>query len=207
MAGGSFADLDPDDASRLVSRFAAGELEGGVWERLPCRKAWGVVMRGVLSAFYSHPWAWNEIGYGGPAYPRGYMRLGAGGREPHQGAELGEDDPVEEVAAGGPWMSAGGSNKGRPRGAGLRRGVRLLAKGSVGPVDNDSRFLLDPHHRGLPNLPRMARYRDDDEVDLLVVGAGAGGCTLGAAPGAARMARRGARVRAVLGPRPRLGVR
>ena len=48
----------------------------GVWERLPCRKAWEVVMRGVLSAFYSHPWAWNEIGYGGPAYPRGYMRLG-----------------------------------------------------------------------------------------------------------------------------------
>ena len=30
----------------------------------------------ILAAFYSHPWAWNEIGYGGPAYPEGYMRLG-----------------------------------------------------------------------------------------------------------------------------------
>ena len=38
-------------------------------------------MRGILSAFYSHPWAWNEIGFGGPAYPRGYARLGAGQRE------------------------------------------------------------------------------------------------------------------------------
>ena len=38
-------------------------------------------MRGVLGAFYSHPWAWNEIGFGGPAYPRGYVRLGAGQRE------------------------------------------------------------------------------------------------------------------------------
>ncbi len=45
-----------------------------------CRRtqAWSVVMRAVLSAFYSHPWAWNEIGFGGPAYPRGYARLGVG---------------------------------------------------------------------------------------------------------------------------------
>ncbi len=101
LAGGSFADLDPGHASRLVSRFAAGELAGGVWDRLPCRTAWEVVMRGVLSAFYSHPWAWNEIGYGGPAYPRGYMRLGAGEREPHQRPEAAEEDPVEAVQRAG----------------------------------------------------------------------------------------------------------
>jgi choline dehydrogenase-like flavoprotein len=71
----------------------------------------------------------------------------------------------------------------------LRRRLRLAAKGAVGPSDNDSRFLLDPHRRGLPNLPRMARYRDEDEVDLLIVGAGAGGSTL-----AQRLARRGWRV-------------
>jgi choline dehydrogenase-like flavoprotein len=65
----------------------------------------------------------------------------------------------------------------------------LFAKGAVGPAENDSRFLLDPHTRGLPNLPRMAHYRDDDEVDLLIVGAGAGGCTL-----AQRLARRGWRI-------------
>jgi hypothetical protein len=100
-AGGSFADLDADAASRLVSRFAAGELRDGLWARLPCDKAWGVVMRGVLSAFYSHPWAWNEMGYGGPAYPRGYMRLGEGQREPHQTAEAGEEDPVAAVTEAG----------------------------------------------------------------------------------------------------------
>ena len=33
-------------------------------------------MRAILAGFYSHPWAWNEIGFGGPAYPRGYMRTG-----------------------------------------------------------------------------------------------------------------------------------
>ena len=59
------------------------------WPRASCqagrgtsstlKRAWSVCMRMVLAAFYSHPWAWNEIGFGGPAYPRGYMRLG-----PHQ---------------------------------------------------------------------------------------------------------------------------
>jgi hypothetical protein len=100
-AGGSFAEMGPHEAERIVDRFAKGELEGGVWETLPCAKAWSVVMRGVLSAFYSHPWAWNEIGYGGPAYPRGYMRLGIGQREPHQGREVGEEDPVGAVDRAG----------------------------------------------------------------------------------------------------------
>ena len=57
------------------------------------------------------------------------------------------------------------------------------------PEDNDSAFLLDPHRRGLPDLDRMARYRDDDEVDLVIVGAGAGGVTL-----AQRLARAGWRI-------------
>ena len=34
------------------------------------------------SVYYAHPWAWDEIGFGGPAYPRGYMRLEGGMPEP-----------------------------------------------------------------------------------------------------------------------------
>jgi hypothetical protein len=62
-------------------------------------RPWSVVMRYALSAFYSHPWAWNEIGFGGPAYPRGYMRMGVGdhvGREPHEGEEAFQRDPVRQ---------------------------------------------------------------------------------------------------------------
>jgi choline dehydrogenase-like flavoprotein len=66
---------------------------------------------------------------------------------------------------------------------------RTLLKGALGPRDNDSRFLLDVHKRGLPGRATMASYRDDDEVDLLVVGAGAGGSTL-----AQRLARHGWRI-------------
>ncbi len=71
----------------------------------------------------------------------------------------------------------------------MRTGVKRLAKGAVGPIENDSRFLLDVHERGLPGRATMATYREEDEVDLLIVGAGAGGTTL-----AQRLARRGWRV-------------
>jgi hypothetical protein len=72
-----FAALSVEGQREIVEHFSRGELD---WE-LPVGRAWGVVMRAVLAAFYSHPWAWNEIGFGGPAYPRGFARLGAGQRE------------------------------------------------------------------------------------------------------------------------------
>jgi choline dehydrogenase-like flavoprotein len=66
---------------------------------------------------------------------------------------------------------------------------RSFFKGSIRPPDNDSAFILHPHKRGVPNVDRMARYRDDDEVDMLIVGCGAGGGVL-----AQRLARKGWRV-------------
>ncbi|OMC16525.1 glucose-methanol-choline oxidoreductase [Mycolicibacter heraklionensis] len=63
---------------------------------------------------------------------------------------------------------------------------RGLLKGSLGPRDNDSRFLLDVQSRQLPGEKTMRRYGIDDEVDLVVVGAGAGGSVL-----AQRLARAG----------------
>jgi choline dehydrogenase-like flavoprotein len=57
------------------------------------------------------------------------------------------------------------------------------------PTENDSAWLLHPHKRGLQNLDRMRRYSETEPVDLVVVGAGAGGITL-----AQRLARAGWRV-------------
>jgi choline dehydrogenase-like flavoprotein len=65
-------------------------------------------------------------------------------------------------------------------------GLRRLLKGSVGPRANDSRFLLDVHTRAIPGRRHMRHYDDHEEVDLVIVGAGAGGSVL-----AQRLARRG----------------
>ncbi len=64
-----------------------------------------------------------------------------------------------------------------------------LLKGSIGPTDNDSHLLLDVHRRGVPGRERMRTYREDDRVDMVIVGCGAGGGTL-----AQRLARAGWRI-------------
>lgn len=88
-----------DEQEQLVGDFAAGDLSGGSWSELNVSRAWSVCLRAILSGFYSHPWAWNEIGFGGPAYPRGYMRTGAlNSTEPHESRGATGEDPVETVA-------------------------------------------------------------------------------------------------------------
>jgi hypothetical protein len=76
-----FLGLDEAGRNDVCRRFAAGELYGGAWATLNVSRAFSIVTRDVCEAFYSHPWAWNEIGFGGPAYPRGYAAFG----NPHLG--------------------------------------------------------------------------------------------------------------------------
>src|SRR4051794_8545060 len=73
----SYAAADVELQEAICHSFANGELHGGPWSELNVACAWSVVMRHALEAFYSHPWAWNEIGFGGPAYPRGYAAFGS----------------------------------------------------------------------------------------------------------------------------------
>jgi hypothetical protein len=93
----TFAAASKEVQHRVVDAFHSGELRGEVWDSLPPDQAWSVLMRAVLSAFYSHPWAWNEIGFGGPAYPRGYARFGPGQRESWEGEAASDVDPVGDT--------------------------------------------------------------------------------------------------------------
>ena len=69
-----------------------------------------------------------------------------------------------------------------------RHRLQTILRGSLRPPENDSAFLLDVHRRAVPQ-ERMARYDASYPVDLVIVGAGAGGGTL-----AQRLARRGWRI-------------
>jgi Gluconate 2-dehydrogenase subunit 3 len=53
----------------------------------PVHRFWALLMEDCVTAYYAHPWAWDEIGFGGPAYPRGYRRLENGLPEPWERAE------------------------------------------------------------------------------------------------------------------------
>jgi hypothetical protein len=53
-----------------------------IWEKMSVHRFWQMIIQDAIEAYYSHPWAWDEIGYGGPAYPRAYTRLERGDPEP-----------------------------------------------------------------------------------------------------------------------------
>lgn len=98
-AAATFAEASDELRHEIVGAFAQARLYGGVWHRLNVKHAFSVVSHDVITAFYSHPWAWNEIGWGGPAYPRGYSRFGTphlqpAEREPWEGQEAFDRDPV-----------------------------------------------------------------------------------------------------------------
>jgi hypothetical protein len=79
-----FVELD-----RLKQDFILKSLHDGkklaapqIWSRMNIERYWRLLVQDCVQAYYSHPWAWDEIGYGGPAYPRAYMRLENGEPEP-----------------------------------------------------------------------------------------------------------------------------
>jgi hypothetical protein len=93
-----FASAERETREAIVDELAHGRLSGGVWNKLNVARAWSVCIRGMLAGFYSHPWAWNEIGFGGPAYPRGFMRLGPlSTTEPFEKHGATAEDPVRVV--------------------------------------------------------------------------------------------------------------
>lgn len=53
-----------------------------IWKRMPVARYWALVLQDCVEVYYAHPFAWDEIGFGGPAYPRAYMRLERGEPEP-----------------------------------------------------------------------------------------------------------------------------
>jgi len=98
--GRPFHQLGVEAREGICQDFSEGLLQGGAWDALNVKRAFSVVMRGVASQFYSHPWAWNEIGFGGPAYPRGFARFGLmSAREGFERPEAFAEDPVRDVEA------------------------------------------------------------------------------------------------------------
>jgi hypothetical protein len=91
----SFAQLGRREQAGLVQ--AVQECSAKPWHGLPATHVWSLWTRYVCAAFYSHPWSWNEIGFPGPAYPRGYKNIGIDAREGFEIADAANHDPV-------PWV-------------------------------------------------------------------------------------------------------
>ncbi|WP_111719264.1 gluconate 2-dehydrogenase subunit 3 family protein [Homoserinimonas sp. OAct 916] len=89
-----FAECDWDDQSAILT--AIQNRGSDQWHGMVAAQVWSLWTRYACTAFYSHPQAWNEIGFDGPAYPRGYKNIGVNRLESFEvhDARPG-DDPVE----------------------------------------------------------------------------------------------------------------
>lgn len=90
--GRRFCECSRQEQGDLVQ--GVQDAVGGDWHGLPAKHVWSLWTRYACAAFYSHPWAWNEIGFGGPAYPRGYKHMGLDAREPWEVADHAPHDPT-----------------------------------------------------------------------------------------------------------------
>lgn len=86
--GSAFHHIDIEEQNELLHRLQAGELSGDAWGDIPSKEFFEHrVLLDIASAYYAHPFAWNEIGFGGPASPRGYVRMDFDRRDPWEAAE------------------------------------------------------------------------------------------------------------------------
>jgi hypothetical protein len=92
--GHPFVDLTSEQRAALVQAVQNLAEDGKDWHGWAAAHTWSLWTRYACTAFYSHPWAWNEMGFPGPAYPRGYLNPGVNAREHWEVADRDDADPV-----------------------------------------------------------------------------------------------------------------
>lgn len=80
----------------LLARMQSGELKSAAWGGMTSKDFFKKRMaHDIVLAYYAHPTAWSEIGWGGPASPRGYVRLDFNERDPWEAAEAANGDDAQ----------------------------------------------------------------------------------------------------------------
>lgn len=84
LHGRAFHELSVREQEEILKSVHQAKPQAAqeLWKQMNIERFWTMLVADVVNIYYAHPWAWDEIGYGGPAYPRGYMRLEEGEPEP-----------------------------------------------------------------------------------------------------------------------------
>jgi len=83
--GMKFVTLDKPVQEQAIQQVVNGNFaSASITAPIPVKDWIDKMLAEAVAAYYSHPTIWSEIGYAGPAYPRGYVR-----------SELGLTDPWE----------------------------------------------------------------------------------------------------------------
>ncbi|CAH2600513.1 Gluconate 2-dehydrogenase subunit 3 family protein [Rhodovastum atsumiense] len=91
--GRDFRCLHAAEQDALLRHMQDGTLQHLAWGGMPPQLFFRQHLgHDIALAYYAHPIAWNEIGWGGPASPRGYVRTGYDRRDPWEAAEVKDGD-------------------------------------------------------------------------------------------------------------------
>ncbi|MBO0752228.1 MAG: gluconate 2-dehydrogenase subunit 3 family protein [Bradyrhizobiaceae bacterium] len=86
--GSRFHEIPPAQQDELIAAMQHGNLKHRAWEGMPSHVFFKErVLPDIVRSYYAHPTAWSEIGWGGPASPRGYVRLQVDRRDSWEAAE------------------------------------------------------------------------------------------------------------------------
>jgi Gluconate 2-dehydrogenase subunit 3 len=100
LHGRGFCEIGIEDQDRILESLhdARPAAAHEIWKKMAVHRFWMLLVQDCVTQYYSHPRAWDEIGFGGPAYPRAYMRL-----------ERGEPEPWEKSEERRDWKAPGSS--------------------------------------------------------------------------------------------------
>jgi hypothetical protein len=111
-----FVELGPAEQDEVLWTIHEDKPQGGedIWRQVPADRFWIMLVSDAVDAYYAHPYAWDEIGFGGPAYPRGYFRLEYGLPEPWEVDERRYDWAAPPTSTSDRYQQLGGRH---PHGA------------------------------------------------------------------------------------------
>jgi hypothetical protein len=101
--GGDFTSLPHLQQDIVLKAIHDGKPQAAkkIWQEMSVHRFWQFIMNDAIEAYYAHPWAWDEMGFGGPAYPRAYTRLERGEPEPWEVEELRYDWAAPQYTVSG----------------------------------------------------------------------------------------------------------
>ena len=96
--GRGFVELSAEDRHALLSRLDRDEAHKQIWRKVAAKRFFRhILLKQAVKIYYAHPYAWNEMGFGGPAAPRGYLRLGPDMRDPWEAEEQRPPQKAEKL--------------------------------------------------------------------------------------------------------------
>lgn len=83
-----FHELGAPQQDAILAAVQSGDVHEPTWRNLPPKSFFTKrMLHDIVSCYYAHPTSWNEIGFGGPASPRGYVRMYFDRRDPWEASE------------------------------------------------------------------------------------------------------------------------